>query len=128
MPVIWPGLQSGFTQFLQGQGAGDLEETANEIANLYHDAVANAMPGPVPGATVLGLTPQPIADGFKNSFQNIFDAGKDLGPAGYSLAALGVLNYWTGKSLKPIPPPGMTATIAHTITFPGTPSPLDAQI
>lgn len=128
MPVIWPGLQSGFTSFLQGQSAEGLEDTAKEIAKLYHDAVQQAMPGPVPGATVLGLSPSPIENGFLDSFEQIFKAEKDLGPAGYSLAALGIVNYWMGKSLKPIPPPGMTATITHTITMGGTPSPLDAGI
>ena len=128
MPVLWPGLQSGFTNFLQSQKAEGLEDTAKEIAKLYHDAVQQAMPAVAPGATVLGLDPRPIEDGFLDSFQQIFDAEKDLGPAGYTLAALGVVNYWMGKSLKPTPPPGMTATITHTITMGGAPTPLDAQI
>ena len=76
MPVLWPGLQSGFTNFLQSQKAEGLEDTAKEIAKLYHDAVQQAMPAVAPGATVLGLDPRPIEDGFLDSFQQIFDAEK----------------------------------------------------
>ena len=46
-------------------------KTAKEIAKLYHDAVQQAMPAVAPGATVLGLDPRPIEDGFLDSFQQI---------------------------------------------------------
>ena len=123
MAAIWPTFQSQFVRYLTSNKAKNEKETAKKIAQLYHQSVRTAMPTLIPGAMAIGLAPSVVEKGFAASFKIAKKGGKvRTNPATYMPAAMGLLAYWTGKTINPaVPPPGFVPGVSNVVLVPGVP-------